>query len=209
MPHKHMVLLKLVPKKLDQLEILLVLVFILERDLGAYGDAGCITTNSKKYFKKILELRNIGFYKKSNKADCRLLGINSRLDAIQAIVLNEKLKRLNHLTKKRKNISDIYNKKINNPKIKKLTYEKGSVNHQYVIKAKDRKKFISYLKTNKISYGIHYPISINNLKIIKKKFAKKKFPNAEILSKQCISIPIDPYLKKNEINKIIKVINLY
>lgn len=179
------------------------------KNLGAYGDAGCITTNSKKYFKKILELRNIGFYKKSNKADCRLLGINSRLDAIQAIVLNEKLKRLNHLTKKRKNISDIYNKKINNPKIKKLIYEKGSVNHQYVIKAKDRKKFISYLKSNKISYGIHYPISINNLKIIKKKFAKKKFPNAEILSKQCISIPIDPYLKKNEINKIIKVINLY
>ena len=162
----------------------------------------------KKYFKNFGIKKHGVFFKKSNKADCRLLGINSRLDAIQAIVLNEKLKRLNHLTKKRKNISNIYNKKINNPKNKKLTYEKGSVNHQYVIKAKDRKKFISYLKSNKISYGIHYPVSINNLKIIKK-FAKKKFPNAEILSKQCISIPIDPYLKKNEINKIIKVINLY
>ncbi len=179
------------------------------KNLGAYGDAGCITTNSKKYYNKIFELRNLGYYKKYNKADCRILGINSRLDTIQAIVLNEKLKKIDLLTKKRRNISSIYNKKINNHKIKKLKCEEGSVHHQYVIRTNNRKKFIYYLKKNNISCGIHYSISINNLKLIKRRFKNKKFVNAEALSKQCISLPINPNLKKTQVNKIVRVINSY
>ncbi len=178
------------------------------KNLGAYGDAGCVTTNSKKYYKKILELRNIGAFNLANKSDCRNLGINSRLDTIQAIVLDEKLKRLDHLTQKRKSISKRYSKEINNSKIKKLDYESGSVYHQYVIKTYNRNKLLIYLKKKKIEYGIHYSISINNLKLIKNK-QKKKFPNAEKLAKQCVSLPIDPGLKYEQITKIIKSINSY
>lgn len=179
------------------------------KNLGAYGDAGGITTNSKKFYKKLLELRSIGLFNRFNKSDCREAGINSRLDTLQSIVLNEKLKRLNILTKKRKTISKIYSKEINNRKIKKLDYEPGCVFHQYVIKTSNRKKFLEHLKNNKIEYGIHYPISINNLKLLKKRYKNYKYPNAETLSKQCISIPIDPLLKKSEIMRIIKTINLY
>ncbi len=178
------------------------------KNLGAYGDAGGITTNSKKFYKRVLELRNIGAFKSSNKSDCRLSGINSRLDNIQAIILNEKLKKLNYLNKKRKSISRRYEKELNNFKISKLEYEPGAVYHQYVIKTNNRNKFLNYLAKRKIEYGIHYPISINNLKIIKKE-NKKKFPNAEKLARQCVSIPIDPLLKKEQITKIINVINSY
>lgn len=178
------------------------------KNLGAYGDAGGVTTNSKKFYKKILELRNIGAFKSSNKSDCRQAGINSRLDAIQAIILNEKLKRLNYLNNKRKTISKRYKKGIINPKILQLNYEPGSVYHQYVIKTNNRTKFLKYLKKKNIEYGIHYPISVNNLKILKKS-RRKKFPNAEKLARQCVSIPIDPNLKKAQINKIIKTINAY
>lgn len=179
------------------------------KNLGAYGDAGCITTNSFKYFKKIQSIRNIGIFDKRNKSDCNISGINSRLDTLQAIVLNEKLKKLNFLTKKRKTISKIYNSKIKNSKIEKLNYENGSVYHQYVIKTKKRTALIKYLKKNKIEYGIHYPISINNLKLIKKKFKNIKFPNSEKLANECISLPIDPSMKINQIKKVIETINSY
>mgnify|MGYP006097833883 FL=1 len=179
------------------------------KNLGAYGDAGCITTNSKKYYKKILSLRNIGIFNNKNKSDCNILGINSRLDTLQAVVLNEKLKKLDLLNKKRKNIAEIYNLKINNSKIKKLDYKNGSVYHQYVIKTKNRLKFLYHLKKNKIEYGTHYSISINNLRLLKKYFKNKKFPNSEILAKQCVSLPINPNLKKNEIKRIINAVNTF
>lgn len=178
------------------------------KNLGAYGDAGCITTNSRKFYKKILELRNIGAFNLANKSDCRDLGINSRLDTLQAIVLNQKLKRLGHLTQKRKSISKRYSKEISNPKIKKLDYEAGSVYHQYVIKTHNRKKLLNYLKKKKIEYGIHYPISINKLRLLKNKI-KKKFFNAERLAKQCVSLPVDPSLRYEQITRIIKNINSY
>ena len=179
------------------------------KNLGAYGDAGCITTNSFKYFKKIQSIRNIGIFNKKNKSDCNISGVNSRLDTIQAIVLNEKLRRLNFFTKKRKAISKIYNSQINNSKIEKLNYESGCVYHQYVVKTKTRTKLIKYLKRNNIEYGIHYQTSINNLKLIKKKFQNKRFPNSEKLAAECISLPIDPCLKKHQLKKVIKTINTF
>ena len=63
------------------------------------------------------------------------------------------------------------------------------------------------MKKNKIETGLHYPHTINQMKFYKKNFKKLKFPNAETLAKECVSLPIDPMLKKNEINYIVKIIN--
>ena len=179
------------------------------KNLGAYGDAGCLTTNSKKYYNEFVKLRNIGAYNKKNKSDMSVAGINSRLDSIQATILNLKLKKLNNLNKKKVSIARYYNKNLINSKIKKIKYQKGSVYHQYVIKINLRSKFLAYLKKNKIPYGIHYPISINRLKIVKKFFSKEIYINAETLSKQCVSLPIDPELKINQLKKIVMVLNSY
>ena len=174
------------------------------KNLGAYGDAGIITTNNKKFYLNLRKIRNLGSEKKFVHDK---LGMNSRLDTLQALVLNHKLKNLNKLNQKRKIIASQYDKRISNVKIRKLKYSKHSVYHQYVVLVKDKKKFCIYLKKNKIQYGFHYPYAIHQLKILKKMFIKQKFPNSEQIAKYGISIPIDPNLNKNQISYIIDKIN--
>ena len=174
------------------------------KNLGAYGDGGAITTNSKNLYFKLLKLRNLGGVR---KYEHDIVGFNSRLDTIQAAILNNKLKSLNKNNYKRLQIAKFYNKYINNKYIEKVNYSKGCVYHQYVILSKKEKKIIKILKRNKIQYGKHYPQPLHKLKAVKKIFRNKSFPNAEKFAKYGISLPIDPNLKKNHLIKICKVLN--
>jgi len=174
------------------------------KNIGAYGDGGIITTNKKKFYKIIKKFRNLGSEKKSVH---EIVGVNSRLDTIQALILNKKLKILNKLNKKRRNIAKIYNKKIISKKIKKIQYSKTCVYHQYVILVKQKKKLIKLLDKKKIEYGFHYNQAIHQLGAFKNYFKNQKFNNAERLAKDGISIPIDPNLSKKNINFIIETLN--
>ena len=174
------------------------------KNLGAYGDAGMITTNNKQFYKNIRKIRNLGFEKKFLHEK---IGLNSRLDTLQAVILNHKLKNLNKLNSKRKLIASEYDKRISNFKIKKLNYSNNAVYHQYVIIVKERKNFCNYLKKYKIQYGFHYPQAIHQLKILRKMFSKQSFINSEKIAKFAISIPIDPNLTKKKVSYIIDKIN--
>jgi len=176
------------------------------KNLGAYGDAGIITTNSKLYDYKIKNLRNLGSNKKFIHT---FIGVNSRMDTIQAAVLLRKLKFLSKYNLKRKKIAKFYNSRIKNHKLVKLNYSKNSVYHQYVILCKKRKKLINRLKKNKIQYGFHYPYPIHKLEALKKIFKNNKFKNAERLANEGISLPIDPNLTKSDQKKIVKVLNSF
>ena len=191
-------------KMAGNLGILSCFSFYPGKNLGAYGDAGCITTNSKTLTKKIKAIRNLGSIE---KFDCELSGVNSRMDTIQAVILSHKIKELNTNNNKRKLVANKYNKLIQNKNIFKLNYSPGCVYHQYIIISKFRKKIIKKFKQNKIDFGFHYPISINNLKFVKAKYKKFSFPNAEKLARFGISLPIDPNLEEREINKISKILN--
>ncbi len=174
------------------------------KNLGAYGDAGIITTNSKKICMKIKSIRNIGALKKFNH---QTIGFNNRLDTLQASILIHKLKVLDKLNQKRLILSKIYLQKIKNSKISFLNYSTYSVYHQFVIKVKNRKKFINYMNKNKIQTGIHYPHTINQMKYFKDNFKNINFINSENLAKKCVSLPIDPMLTKKEIYYIVNKIN--
>lgn len=176
------------------------------KNLGAYGDAGIITTNQKSIYNKLKNFRNLGSDKKFIHTQ---IGFNSRLDTIQASILNNKLKLLNIYNNKRRKIAKIYDNKILNKKIVKLKYSSSSVYHQYVIMVNSRASLIKKLNKNKIQHGFHYPKSINQLSALKKFFKNQKYPNSENLAKKCLSLPIDPTLKNAEINKIIKVLNSF
>ena len=176
------------------------------KNLGAYGDAGIITTNSKRLYLIMRKLRNLG---SEIKFKHELVGMNSRLDTLQAVILNHKLSKLSKLNLKRKKIADDYDKKINNKKILKLTYSKNSVYHQYVILVKKRNELIKYLKKSNIQYGFHYPYAIHELQVFKGYFKSEKFPNSEMLSKYGISIPIDPNLTKKQISYVINKLNSF
>ena len=174
------------------------------KNLGAYGDAGIITTNNKFIFNKIRNLRNLGSTKKFIHTN---VGFNSRLDTIQAIFLIKKLTQLKKNNQKRISIARYYTKNIKNKNITKISYSKFAVYHQYVIMVKNKKKLIDIFKKNNIQYGFHYPKSINQLEVFKKKYKKQKFKNAEKLAKNGISLPIDPNLKKNDIKRVVDLIN--
>jgi len=174
------------------------------KNLGAYGDAGIITTNNKKLYEIIKKIRNLGSDKKFIHEN---IGLNSRLDTIQAIILNKKIKNLPNLNKKRQKIAKMYNAKIINQNILKLNYSKSCVYHQYVILVKKKKKLMEIFKKKKIQFGFHYPFAIHQLNVFKKKFKTKKFKNAERIAKEGISIPIDPNLSKKNIEIIIHTLN--
>ena len=152
------------------------------------------------------KIRNLG----SNKKFIHdYVGINSRLDTIQASILIEKLKMLNVLNKKRKNIAKFYSKNINNNKINKLIYSKSCVYHQYVILTKNRNKLTKILSKNSIPYGFHYPYSINKLHSLRKIFKGQTYLNAERIGNEGLSLPIDPNLNITDLKKITRVINSF
>ena len=174
------------------------------KNLGAYGDAGIITTNNYNYYKKIKKIINLG---SSKKFVHDLIGVNNRLDTIQATILIHKLKKLDFFNKKRINIAKQYNLLINNKKIQKLIYSKYSVYHQYVILLKDRKKLTKEFNLKNIQYGFHYPSALHQLKSLKKFFLNEKYPNAKKIANEGLSLPINPLLKKKDIKKICEIIN--
>lgn len=176
------------------------------KNLGAYGDAGIITTNNFNYYKKLKNFRNLGSDFKYSHTQ---IGYNSRLDTIQACILIEKLKNLDKYNTKRRQIAKIYSQKITNKKITKIKYSKGAVYHQFVIMVNERDKLAKLFNKNSIQYGLHYPNSINNIAALKRIFKKMKFINSENLANKCFSLPIDPMLKKSEVKKIIKILNLF
>lgn len=178
------------------------------KNLGAYGDAGVITTNKQSFRNKIIKLSNLGA-DRYNKYNHELVAFNNRLDTIQASVLIEKIKYLKFHNKLRREIANKYLTEIKNKKITLINYSKNSVFHQFVILTSDRKQFMRYMDKNKIQTAIHYPKAIHEHRALKKMFKNNQYPNASRFAKECVSIPIDPYLKKKEVDYIIKIINSY
>jgi len=176
------------------------------KNLGAYGDAGIITTNNKILYNKIKNFRNLG-------SDIKFIhtqvGFNSRLDTIQAAILLRKIKFLDANNKKRKSIAIFYNKNLKNNKITKLSYSKNCVYHQYVILTKYRNKLTNLMKKNLIPFGFHYPSSINQIDSLKSNYKKQKFPLSEKIAKECVSLPIDPNISKKNLIKIVNILNSF
>ena len=125
-------------------------------------------------------------------------------------ILNHKLKRIDLINDKRRDIANFYFKNIKNKKIHLFNkINNGSCFHQFVVLVKQRKKFTDYLKINNIPFGYHYPYSIHKLKAIKDYCVDKNFKNSLLISSNCVSLPIDPYLNKTKLNYIVKNINLF
>ncbi len=175
------------------------------KNLGCLGDGGALTTNNKELAERCSRIRNYGSNKKYYHSE---IGTNSRLDSIQAGVLNVKLKHLDEWNQRRQNIATRYNAAINNEFIElPITSDYSThVWHLYVIKTLFRDKLQAYLKKKGISTLIHYP------KCLHKQDAYNldlNLPIAEKLSETILSIPIGPHLKENEVDYIIENLNKF
>lgn len=177
------------------------------KNLGALGDAGCITTNDDALAEVITKLRNYGT---SSKYVNDELGFNSRLDELQAAFLNLKLPKLDADNEVRRHIAHRYLSEIKNFKIA-LPFWDGSKNHVFhlfVVQVEDRADFISYLTENNIGNLIHYPIPPHQQKALHE-FSELSFPVTEKIHREVVSLPISPVMTDEEVQHIIKILNQY
>jgi len=184
------------------------------KNMGAFGDAGAITTNNRQTYEIINSLRNYGEEPFINLKDRKYInnykGVNSRLDEIQAAVLLNKLKNFKEDQKKRKKIADYYLRYIKNSKII-LPYLRKNFEHSwhlFVVKCKERNKLKKYLSKRNIETMIHYPKPVYKQPALKE-FKYKKFKVTEKIYNQILSIPIYPTLNKHDIQYIVSVLNKF
>ncbi|VAV83081.1 Aminotransferase, partial [hydrothermal vent metagenome] len=181
--------------------------FYPSKNLGALGDGGAVTTNDEELANLICKLRNYGT---SSKYVNDYIGFNSRLDEIQALFLNIKLKKLDDDNAKRVQIAQQYLSQIVSNKIK-LPYfsnQKDHVFHQFVVNVENRDAFIGYLKNNEVETLIHYPIAPHKQKALLK-YAYLKLPITEQIHNTVVSIPISPIMTDVQVNKVIQLLNTY
>lgn len=178
------------------------------KNLGALGDGGAITTNDDALAEIVRVLRNYGSEKKYHN---KVVGINSRLDELQAAILDVKLKYLTKDTDRRRQIATRYSTEIKNPNIKLPAWDldkKNHVFHLYVIRSNNRAKLQAYLEQKEIQTIVHYPIPPHKQEAYKA-LSHLSFPITEQIHEEVLSIPISPVMEKEEVDFVIKTLNAY
>lgn len=180
------------------------------KNLGGFGDGGAILTDNEDYAKEIETIRNYGARK--THYDNELIGMNSRLDELQAGLLRVKLSHLDDLNNERTKIANKYINEINNSLIVPLKTRPKSNNvyHQFVIHVANGKRdaLMSYLKENGIGTIIHYPIpSPLQTAYQYLGYSKGDFPVAEKYADDVLSLPMFNGINNNELDYIIEKIN--
>ncbi|WP_412850312.1 DegT/DnrJ/EryC1/StrS family aminotransferase [Chryseobacterium sp. PMSZPI] len=178
------------------------------KNLGALGDAGAVTTNDEELAKTIRALANYG----SNQKYVNIYqGLNSRLDEIQAAVLNVKLKYIDQENNIRREIAKRFINEIKNPAIilpENPKDENEHVWHVFVIRSERRDELQAYLTEHGIQTLIHYPIPPHQQEAYKE-WNTLSFPISEKIHKEVLSLPISSVMEEEEIKKIIEVINRF
>ena len=187
------------------------LSFFPSKNLGAYGDGGMVLTSNAQYAEQLRIIRNHGSSKRYHHT---LLGLNSRLDAIQAAILRVKLSHLAEWNNARKDRAALYSELLKDANV--ITPVTADTNehvfHQYTILSEDRDGLRNHLDKAGISNAIHYPIPLH-LQPAYKHLGYKEgdFPTAEEISHKVLSLPMYPELKEESIhyiaNKIIEYLN--
>ncbi|MBP7173041.1 MAG: DegT/DnrJ/EryC1/StrS family aminotransferase [Cloacibacterium sp.] len=179
------------------------------KNLGALGDGGAVSTNDEMLAKCIRSLANYG---SAEKYINQYKGLNSRLDELQAGILNIKLKYLNQENKRRQEIAKKYCTEIKNPKIILPNYNHEFPNenvwHLFVVRTENRNNLQKYLADNGVQTLIHYPIAPHQQECYRE-FSRLSFSITEKIHQEVLSLPISQVLTDDEVNKVICLINNY
>ena len=173
------------------------------KNLGAYGDGGAIVTNNDELAEKARMYANHGRISKYNH---EFEGYNSRLDGIQAAVLNVKLNYIENWTEKRRHIASCYIRNLRgceNIVLPAVNPDTNPVWHLFVIRADNREVLREYLRDKGIASGVHYPIALPNLQAYKYlNYSREDFPLASLYQDKIVSLPIYPELTDDEVDYI-------
>ncbi|QAT17010.1 aminotransferase [Candidatus Velamenicoccus archaeovorus] len=170
------------------------------KNLGAFGDAGLIATNSKQLYQKLKKLRDYGRISKYVHGS---IGFNSRLDSVQAVFLNAKLRHLDVWNQKRIGVAEMYDKYLGDIPGIRLPRVAGygkHVYHIYAIRVKNRDKVLEGLISAGISAAVHYPVPLHLQPVYRHLgYRRGDFPVAERVCRDVLCLPIHPHITKKQI----------
>ena len=179
------------------------------KNLGAYGDGGAIVTKNANLAQKVKLLR---MYGEKTRYQSVLVGHNSRLDELQAAILDVKLKYLDAWNKRRRELVAIYRKELKGVPIRIVeeTPKAKSVYHLFVVMVEERDKLAEYLFKKGIITGIHYPIPIHLVPSFSfLGYKKGDFPVSEEASQKVLSLPLYPEMTENQVRSVTKAIKSF
>ena len=177
------------------------------KNLGAFGDGGAVTTNDEKLATCVRTLANYGSQKKYVFQYC---GRNSRLDEIQAAILDVKLRHLDEDNSRRQHVAKYYYEHINNPLITMPTRlsDENNVYHIFPVLCPERDRLQQYLTENGIQALIHYPIPPHKQECYKE-WNAMSLPITEQIHHQELSVPISQVLTNQEVREVVEILNAF
>lgn len=183
--------------------------FFPTKNLGAFGDGGIVVTEDEALAKKMRKIRVHG---SKSRYESELLGRNMRLDALQAIVLDVKMKYLDEWNNRRRSIAKFYSEKLASLPVELPLEHPGfhSVFNQYTIRVLNRDKLISYLEEKEIGYSVYYPIPIHLQPCYDfLGYKKGDFPEAEMAAESVLSLPIYPELTEAQLHEVVQALEAF
>jgi dTDP-4-amino-4,6-dideoxygalactose transaminase len=194
-------------KKAGSLGDLAAFSFYFSKNLGAFGEAGGVTTNNEEYARIIKRLREHG---QNGKYSHELVGFNSRLDELQAAVLRCKLKLLDKWNQKRREIASFYNENLKELPVVTPEESRGvlHVYHLYVIRSKERNELAEHLRRKGIGCGMHYPVPVHLQEAMRGNGYKRgDLPETERVVGEILSLPMYPHLSEEDAGRVIEAIS--
>lgn len=188
-------------KKSCNLSTLACTSFFPAKPLGCFGDGGAVFTSDEKFAEKMKSLRLHG---QTQRYHHKYIGMGGRLDTIQAAILSVKMEHYKRDIGNRQRVAELYSKILNSDvKIPTISPENSSVWAQYSIRVKNRSEVVLKLKDAGIPTAIHYPKPLHLQECFDfLKHTQGDFPIAEKISEEILSLPMNPYLKNEEIEYI-------
>ncbi|MFQ5601395.1 MAG: DegT/DnrJ/EryC1/StrS family aminotransferase [Candidatus Krumholzibacteriia bacterium] len=176
------------------------------KNLGAFGDGGAVTTNDDQLSESLRQLRDHGQERKSVH---RRIGLNGRLDTLQAAVLRVKLRHLDSWNVARRRVAERYDSLLRDSEFRTpapLRPREDHVHHLYVVRHANRSAVVRALQDNRIGFGLHYPVPIHRTPAYAGLgLGPGSFPNAEQLANEILSLPMYPQLTDSHIEQVCEV----
>lgn len=182
--------------------------FFPTKNLGALGDGGAVTTNDASLAEMV---RTLGNYGSAQKGINGLPGVNSRLDEIQAAVLNLKLGRLDADNARRRSAAEFYHRNIANPQIRLPDVPvraQEHVWHLFVVRSQRREALQQHLLEHNIETLIHYPVAPHHQAALSA-YNQHSYPVTEAIHREVLSLPLSPVIDEHELVRIVEAVNAF
>jgi dTDP-4-amino-4,6-dideoxygalactose transaminase len=179
--------------------------FFPSKNLGCYGDGGMVTTNSLELAEQLRILRNHGSKVRYHH---KVIGYNSRLDEIQAVILRAKLKKIDEFNAGRRRVARLYKELLQDSQVT-TPYEDGKgihVYHQYTVLTDCRDKIMQALTEAGIASAVYYPIPLHRQEVFVQDYRNVILPVAEDISSRCMSLPVFPEMTDDQVKEVVAVI---